>query len=155
MYGPPVHLLFDDGPQFTSKVFEKVCQILRVSNVFTATYHPQCNGQVEWFNRTFVSAIGYYLCDNQDDWEQFTDAFSYAYSATVSPMTCVKPFELVVSQPTVTLSVQARSTLSPIRRNLSRFKERYRQWLKSACLHAVSETSEGILTLDLRDPCPR
>lgn len=67
VYGPPVYLLSDNGPQFTSKVFQEVCQILRVSNVFTTRYHPQCNGQVERFSRTIVSALRHYLGDNQDE----------------------------------------------------------------------------------------
>lgn len=46
-------------------------------------------------------------------------------------MTGVKPFELVLSRPPETLSIQARPTLGQIRSNLSRFKKKYRQWIKA------------------------
>lgn len=131
VYGPPVYLLSDNGPQFTSKIFLEVRRILRVNKVFTTTYHTQCNGQVERLNRTIVSELWHYLGDNQDDWDLFTDALTYGYNATVSRMMGVKPFELVLSRRPETLSIQARPNLGPIRNNLSRFKVKYRRWIKA------------------------
>lgn len=57
VYGPPAQLLSDNGKQFTAKFFQSVCRCLRVSvsNMFTTTYHPQTNGQVERSNRTLLS----------------------------------------------------------------------------------------------------
>ncbi|CDF35613.1 unnamed protein product [Chondrus crispus] len=57
VYGPPVKLLSDNGTQFTARFFQNVCRILGIRNVFTTTYHPQANGQVERFNRTLTSAL--------------------------------------------------------------------------------------------------
>lgn len=45
-YGPPTALIAENGRQFTSRFFQDVCKILNVHNSFTATYHPQTNGQV-------------------------------------------------------------------------------------------------------------
>jgi transposase InsO family protein len=47
VYGPPVSLLTDPGPQFTAKFFQAVCSELGIRKIFTAAYHPQTNGQVE------------------------------------------------------------------------------------------------------------
>ena len=63
--GPPVFLLSDNGAQFMSRLVLAVCRLLRVSNVFTMTYHPKENGQAERFNRTITSALRHYLADNQ------------------------------------------------------------------------------------------
>ena len=45
--GPPKTLISDNGKQFASKFFQAVCSLLDLSNIFTSTYHPQTNGQVE------------------------------------------------------------------------------------------------------------
>ena len=43
-YGPPKHLVSDNGSQFVSLFFQRVCQLLRINNKYTTTYHPQTNG---------------------------------------------------------------------------------------------------------------
>ncbi|CDF36773.1 unnamed protein product [Chondrus crispus] len=57
IYGPPIKLLSDNDTQFTPPFFQNICRILGIRNVFTTTYHPQANGQVERFNRTLTSAL--------------------------------------------------------------------------------------------------
>ena len=52
IYGPPARLLSDNRTQFTTRCFQNICLILGIRNVFTTTYHPQANGQVETFDRT-------------------------------------------------------------------------------------------------------
>ena len=56
-YGAPATLLFNNGSQFVAHFFRRVCNILQVHNIFTTTYHPQTNGQVERFNRTFAAML--------------------------------------------------------------------------------------------------
>lgn len=53
----PLNLLWDDGKQFVPKFFQAVCHILGARNVFTMTYQPQTNGQVERSNRTILAAL--------------------------------------------------------------------------------------------------
>jgi hypothetical protein len=61
VYGTPRLLLSDNGTQFNSKFFQACCQILGIHQKFTTAYHPQCNGQVERFNRTILSQIRKYI----------------------------------------------------------------------------------------------
>ena len=49
-YGPPKTLISDNGKQFAEKFFQAVCSLLGISSIFTSTYHPQTNGQVERYN---------------------------------------------------------------------------------------------------------
>jgi Integrase zinc binding domain/Integrase core domain len=44
-YGPPRHVLTDNGPQFAAKFFLAVCRELGIEKVFSSTYHPQTNGK--------------------------------------------------------------------------------------------------------------
>jgi transposase InsO family protein len=67
VYGPPVSLLTDYGPQFTAKFFQAVCGELGIQKVFTTAYHPQKNGQVERYNRTILDSLRGYVAARQDD----------------------------------------------------------------------------------------
>ena len=40
-YGAPSQVLADNGPQFSSKLFQFLCSALCVRNLFTTTYRPQ------------------------------------------------------------------------------------------------------------------
>ena len=78
LHGPPVRLLSDNGTQFTARFFQNICRILGIRNVFTTTYHPQANGQVERFNRTLTSALRKYVGEHPKDWDLSSDAETYA-----------------------------------------------------------------------------
>ena len=67
VYGPPISLLTDNGPQFTAKFFQAVCAELGVKKKFTTAYHPQTNGQVERCNRKIIAALRAYVCKRQGD----------------------------------------------------------------------------------------
>ncbi|CAN8076113.1 unnamed protein product [Agarophyton chilense] len=98
VYGPPEVLLSDNGKQFVAKFFQNVCRILGIRNVFTTTYHPQCNGQVERYNRTLLAALLHYIADQPKEWEIYTDTLGYAYNTQVQTSTKAAPFDLVISR---------------------------------------------------------
>jgi transposase InsO family protein len=108
VYGPPVSLLTDNGPQFTAKFFQAACAELGIDKVFTTAYHPQTNGQVERYNRTILAALRAYVAKRQDDWDDYTSAVTFAYNCRVHSSLGMPPFELVLSRPPLTLSLQAR-----------------------------------------------
>jgi transposase InsO family protein len=105
-YGAPRHVLTGNGPQFTAKFFLAVCRELGVAKVFTTAYHPQTNGQVERFNRTILNSLRGYIAANQANWDEFTSSITFAYNARVHATTGLAPFELVLSRPPVTLSME-------------------------------------------------
>jgi len=98
-YGAPDSLVSDNGSQFVADFFQRVCSLLRVSNLFTTTYHPQTNGQAERFNRSLMAMLRCYVEDHPEDWSDFTAALCYAYNTSVHRSTRVTPFELVLSRP--------------------------------------------------------
>jgi hypothetical protein len=105
VYGPPVSLLTDNGPQFAVKFFQDACAELGIKTVFTTAYHPQTNGQVERYNRTLVEALLAYVSRRQDDWDEYTSAVTYAYNCRVHSSLGIPPMKLVVSRPPVTISL--------------------------------------------------
>jgi hypothetical protein len=107
VYGPPVSSLTDNGPQFTAKFFQAVCAELGIQKFFTTAYHPQTNGQVERYNRTILASFRGYVAARQDDWDDFTSAVTFAYNCRVHSSIGLHPFELALSRPPRTLSLQA------------------------------------------------
>ena len=68
-YGPPEAVISDNGKQFAAKFLQAVCGLLGISNVFTSTYHPQTNGQVERYNRKILAMLRNYVNEHQSDWD--------------------------------------------------------------------------------------
>ena len=67
-YDAPATLLSDNGSQFVAHFFRRMCNILQVHNIFSTTYHPQTNGQVERFNRILAAMLRCSVEDNPGLW---------------------------------------------------------------------------------------
>jgi transposase InsO family protein len=46
-FGVPETITSDRGPQFTSNLWFKLCEMLNISDRQTTAYHPESNGAVE------------------------------------------------------------------------------------------------------------
>jgi hypothetical protein len=106
VYGPPVSLLTDNGPQLAAKFFQAACAELGIQKVFTTAHHPQTNSQVERYNKTLVDTLHAYVSRRQDDWDEYTSPITYAYNYRVHSSLGMPPVELVVSWPPVTISLE-------------------------------------------------
>jgi hypothetical protein len=53
----PVVITSDRGSQFTSALWDSLCNILGIRHVQTTAYHPQSNGLVERFHRRLKGAL--------------------------------------------------------------------------------------------------
>lgn len=66
---------------------------------FTRTaYHPQCNGQTERYNRSFVTRLRHYVSKHQDDWDRFVQILTYAYNMQVHRSSGFTPFQLLLTR---------------------------------------------------------
>jgi transposase InsO family protein len=50
-------ITLDRGSQFTSALWESLCNTLGIKHVQTTAYHPQANRLVEWFHRRLKNAL--------------------------------------------------------------------------------------------------
>ena len=130
VYRPTLLLLADNGKQFISKLFQEICRLLGVKNLFSTTYHPHTNGQVERFNRTILAAIRPYVSDHPHDWDLFTDALTYAYNTQPPESTSIAPFELILSRPPPPLSFEAEPTVGKIG-TAAQYNTKWRVWLSA------------------------
>ena len=141
-YGSPCSVLSDNGKQFTSRFFQDVCRILRINNVFTTTYHPQTNGQVERFNRTLLSSLRHYIADHPQEWDLYTDALVYAYNTQVHSSTKCAPFELVLSRRPPAISLRAEPDIGPDVPAVQYYL-RWKSWLQRILPTATAELAKA------------
>ena len=56
-YGVPAQLTSDRGTQFTSAIWDALCQQLGIQHQPTTAFHPQANGMVERCHRRLKDAL--------------------------------------------------------------------------------------------------
>ena len=57
MFGVPEALLSDRGANLLLHLTTDLCALLGIRKLNTTSYHPQCNGMVERFNRTLIGML--------------------------------------------------------------------------------------------------
>ena len=129
-YGPPAHLLSDNGGQFTAKFFQDVCAILGIRRLFTTVYHPQTNGQVEKFNRTILAGLRHFCSEHGRDWDRFSHAITFADNNTVHIATGLTPIDLVLMPPPKALNLENVETINHEALGPRQEKTKFSQGLK-------------------------
>ena len=103
-YGTPVHLLTDNGPQFTAHVFKQFVNRFSIKHKCITPYHPQTNGMLERLHRYIKQRIVLAAVDQLIDllsgetWYGLIHPIIFAYNSTVNRMTGYSPFELVFNR---------------------------------------------------------
>ncbi|CAM4981895.1 unnamed protein product [Rotaria socialis] len=67
--------------------------MINTTHSFSASYHPQTNGQVERFNATFCTQLVKYYDENEDDWDDYLQSVVYAYNTGIHATTGFIPYE--------------------------------------------------------------
>lgn len=82
MFGVPEALLSDHGANLMSHLMMDLCQLLGVKKLNTTSYHPQCNGMVERFNRTLKIMFRKHAGRFGLQWDQYLSGVLWAYRNT-------------------------------------------------------------------------
>jgi len=75
-WGPPAELLSNQGPEFVAELNRKLSRQWGIKRQYATAYHPQTNGQVEWFNRMLKTMIAKFVNGRQDNWDVYLLASS-------------------------------------------------------------------------------
>jgi len=95
IFGCPLQILTDQGPNFESALFQELCQLLYVDKIRTTPYKPSTNGNIERFNATMHGMLAKLVAENQCDWDQHLPAVAFAYHTSVQEVTGFTPFLLM------------------------------------------------------------
>lgn len=68
-----------------------VCQLLGIHKINTTSYHQQCDGMVERFNRTLKTMLRKHAATYGDQWDTYLPGVIYAYRNTPHESTGEKP----------------------------------------------------------------
>jgi hypothetical protein len=110
-----------------------------VKKLFTSTYRPQTNGQVERFNRTVLEKLTHYVTSAEDDWDEHVRGIVYGYNFQVHATTGLSPFELVLSQPPAVPILEARPVQSD-----GKSKPEFRSTFLTQLSRLASKTKEEL-----------
>ncbi|CAF4268934.1 unnamed protein product [Rotaria sp. Silwood2] len=78
IHGAPERLITDNGVHFNNTLLKTTTTTMHITHVFSASYHPQTNGQTERFNATFCTQLAKYYDENKDDWGDYLQSVVYA-----------------------------------------------------------------------------
>lgn len=91
LFGVPESLLSDQGTNFLSKLVLDLCKLLGISKLNTTAHHPQCDGAVEWFNRTLKTMLCKQAARYGNQWDTYLAGVLWAYRNTPHTSTGEKP----------------------------------------------------------------
>ena len=81
-FGVPKVLLSDRGTNLLSHLMLRICKTLGIIKLNTTSYHPECDGMVEWFNRTLKTMLRKRAAQYGIHWDKHLPGILWAYRTT-------------------------------------------------------------------------
>ena len=97
-YGFPEKIVTDQGTNFESDLFQKLCKVADITKLRTTSYHPQGNGNSERFNSTLINMIRTLEYEHKVKWTTHLNALCSAYNSTVHSATGFSPYWLMMGR---------------------------------------------------------
>ncbi len=94
----PAQIHTDGRKEFVNKLSNELFKLLNVSHTKTTPAHPQCNAQVEVFNKTVKKNLASFINDTTLDWENFLPALMLSYNMSYQSTIATTPFELLFGE---------------------------------------------------------
>jgi hypothetical protein len=91
--GLPEKVISDYDPRFTSKVFQEICDLLKIRQNIASAYHPQMDGQSEKTNQHMETALQIFGNFQQDNWSDWLPVILSQLNLRVSSATKQIPYE--------------------------------------------------------------
>ena len=88
----PSNIVTDQGSQFTSRFWNRVCSHLSIDHRLSTSFHPQTDGQTERQNQTMEQYLRAFATYEQDNWVDLLPLAEFAYNNSVNTTTGLTPF---------------------------------------------------------------
>ena len=139
VHGAPERLITDNGTHFANNLLRTVTSSMKIAHAFSATYHPQTNGQVERFNATFAAQLAKYCDPDGTDWDIYLPSIVYAYNTSVHSTTNFTPYELAFARcPKSPFDSEIASVQSPSAHTFYPYLQRIRSFLTAQARTNIS-----------------
>ena len=140
-FSPPDQLHSDQGKQFESELLKEICNIFCIKKTGTTPHHPQCDGQVERFNRTLLHMLSTTVKEHPFDWEDQLPKVCMAYNTSVHSSTGYTPYFLMFGrQPRLPIDL-----VYPINRSILTSVEHYADNVKTSLESAFQRARDQLL----------
>ncbi len=97
-FGIPAQIHTDGRKEFVNKLSAKMMELLNVAHTKTLPAHPQCNSQVEVFNKTVKKYLASFVDETALNWETFLPALALSYNTSYHSTIATTPFELLFGE---------------------------------------------------------
>ncbi len=105
-FGIPAQIHTEGGKEFVNKLSAEMMELMNVGHTKTSPAHPQCNSQVEVFNKTVKKYLASFVDDTALNWETFLPALALSYNTSYHSTIATTPFELLFGEKARLLSFQ-------------------------------------------------
>lgn len=95
IYGIPNQILTDQGTNFMSEIFKRVCKLLKIEKMNTTAYHPESNGAIERTHKTLINYLRCFCHEKNDQWHKWVKFATFAYNTTPHSITKFTPYEML------------------------------------------------------------
>lgn len=145
LYSVPRILISDNGPQFTSKEFDKFLKSYNVKHHLTSRYTPQYNN-CERVNRTIMSCIRAYLDGKHNKWDSNIAQISCALRTAIHDTTKYSPFAINFGRNMITSGEQYEKFIQPDNPNddLAERKEKNLEIIMKHVKENISKSSTEV-----------
>ncbi len=97
-FGIPAQIHTDGGKEFVNKLSNELFTLLNVKHTKTTLAHPQCNAQVEVFNKTVNKYLASFMDDTTLDSENLLPALMLSYNTSYHSTITMTLFELLFGE---------------------------------------------------------
>ena len=97
-HGIPQTITCDNGVQFKSTAWKKLCKELNIQTIYTSVYHPQSNGLVERFHRSLKAALMTRTNEDNSSWYSHLPLILLGLRVTPKEDLQHSPSELIYGQ---------------------------------------------------------
>jgi len=97
-FGIPAQIHTDGGKEFVNKLSAEMMELMNVAHTKTSPAHPQCNSQVEVFNKTVKKYLASFVDDTALNLETFLPALALSYNTSYHSTIATTPFKLLFGE---------------------------------------------------------